>query len=99
MQTTKVIVEVKELKLDINKDGGTKPNLYVKLNVLPILVHLCESRIISDQSSNVSFECCPASQASSASPDRSAATLFCDELSLSSEFGHDRYRHWYLILM
>ncbi|KAG7657824.1 FMP27 C-terminal [Arabidopsis suecica] len=90
VKTTKVIVEVKELKLDINKDGGTKPNLYVKLNVLPILVHLCESRIISDQSSNVSFECCPASQASSASPDRSAATLFCDELSLSSEFGHDR---------
>lgn len=92
-------MEVKELKLDINKDGGTKPNLYVKLNVLPILVHLCESRIISDQSSSGSFESCPASQVSSASPDRSAAALFCDELSLSSEFGHDRYPHWYPILI
>ncbi|XP_019083145.1 PREDICTED: protein SABRE-like isoform X1 [Camelina sativa] len=90
VKTRKVIVEVKELKLDINKDGGTKPNLYVKLNVLPILVHLCESRIISDQSSNVSFESCTSPQASSASPDRSSAALFCDELSLSSEFGHDR---------
>lgn len=98
MQTPKVIVEVKELKLDINKDGGTKPNLYVKLNVLPILVHLCESRIIADQPYNVSFDSCPASQTSSASPDRSSAALFCDELSFSSEFGHDRYRSWYLIL-
>lgn len=91
-------MEVKELKLDISKDGGTKPNLYVKLHVLPILVHLCESRIVSDQSSSLSFERCSASQASSATSDRSSAALFCDELSLSSEFGHDRYHHSYLVL-
>ncbi|CAH2047248.1 unnamed protein product [Thlaspi arvense] len=83
VKTRKAIVEVKELKLDISKDGGTKPNLYVKLHVLPIHVHLCESRMISDQSYSLSSERCPAFQASS-------ATLFCDELNLSSEFGHDR---------
>uniref|UniRef100_A0A1J3FYA5 FMP27/BLTP2/Hobbit GFWDK motif-containing RBG unit domain-containing protein n=1 Tax=Noccaea caerulescens TaxID=107243 RepID=A0A1J3FYA5_NOCCA len=90
VKTKKAIVEVKELKLDISKDGGTQPNLYVKLHVIPILVHLCESRIISDQPSTLSFERCSASQTSPASSDRSSAALFCDELSLSSEFGHGR---------
>lgn len=91
MQTRKAIVEVKELKLDISKDGGTKPNLYVKLHVIPILVHLCESRMMSDESSSIGFERCTASQTSSATSDRSSAALFCDEFSLSTEFGHDRY--------
>ncbi|XP_013672232.2 protein SABRE isoform X2 [Brassica napus] len=90
VKTRKAIMEVKELKLDISKDGGTKPNLYVELHVLPILVHLCESRVMSDQSSSSSFERSTASQTTSATTDRSSAALFCDELSLSTEFGHDR---------
>ncbi|CAN6971528.1 unnamed protein product [Brassica rapa subsp. trilocularis] len=90
VKTRKAIVEVKELKLDISKDGGTKPNLYVKLHVIPILVHLCESRMMSDESSSIGFERCTASQTSSATSDRSSAALFCDEFSLSTEFGHDR---------
>lgn len=84
-------MEVKELKLDISKDGGTKPNLYVELHVLPILVHLCESRMMSDQSFSSSFERSTASQTTSATSDRSSPAFFCDELSLSTEFGHDRY--------
>ncbi|XP_056857353.1 protein SABRE-like, partial [Raphanus sativus] len=90
VKTRKAIMEVKELKLDISKDGGTKPNLYVELHVLPILVHLCESRMMSDQSSSSSFERSTASQTTSATSDRSSPALFCDELSLSTEFGHDR---------
>ncbi|CAN8244859.1 unnamed protein product [Cochlearia groenlandica] len=97
VKTPKAIVEIKELMLDISKDGGTKPNLYVKLHVLPILVYLCESHRNYDQSSSLSFERCSASHASSASlerssasSDRSSAALVCDEFSLSSEFGHDR---------
>ncbi|KAL0718645.1 hypothetical protein Bca4012_067968 [Brassica carinata] len=90
VKTRKAVMEVKELKLDISKDGGTKPNLYVELHVLPILVHLCESRMMSDQSSSSSFERSTASQTTSATSDRSSAALFCDDLSLSTEFGHDR---------
>ncbi|KAJ0254517.1 Protein SABRE [Hirschfeldia incana] len=90
VKTRKAIMEVKELKLDISKDGGTKPNLYVQLHILPIMVHLCESRIMSDQSSSSSFERSTASQTTSATLDRSSAVLYCDELSLSTEFGHDR---------
>ncbi|XP_010553676.1 PREDICTED: protein SABRE [Tarenaya hassleriana] len=86
----KAMIEVKELKLDISKDGGTKPNLYVKLQLLPILVHLCESNIISDHSSNLSNGRCSALQASSSALERSSAFFFCEEFSLSSEFGHDR---------
>ncbi|KAF8100507.1 hypothetical protein N665_0222s0006 [Sinapis alba] len=90
VKTRKAIMEVKELKLDISKDGGTKPNLYVELLVLPILVHLCDSRMISDQSSSSSFERPTASRTTSSTSDRSSAALFCDDLSLSTEFGHDR---------
>ncbi|XP_022773030.1 protein SABRE isoform X2 [Durio zibethinus] len=32
-------IEVKELKVDISKDGGPKPNLFVKLHILPISIH------------------------------------------------------------
>ncbi|XVF62726.1 hypothetical protein PTKIN_Ptkin09bG0031100 [Pterospermum kingtungense] len=39
LQTAKATIEVKELKVDISKDGGSKPNLSVKLHILPISVH------------------------------------------------------------
>ncbi|XWS25397.1 hypothetical protein CRYUN_Cryun27aG0064900 [Craigia yunnanensis] len=39
LKTPKATIEVKELKVDISKDGGSKPNLFVKLHILPISVH------------------------------------------------------------
>ncbi|XVF64917.1 hypothetical protein PTKIN_Ptkin09bG0204900 [Pterospermum kingtungense] len=39
LKTPKATVEVKEVKVDISKDGGSKPNLFVKLHILPISVH------------------------------------------------------------
>ncbi|TYH18607.1 hypothetical protein ES288_A05G286000v1 [Gossypium darwinii] len=38
MQTPKAASEVKGIKLDICKDGGSKPNLFVILQILPISV-------------------------------------------------------------
>ncbi|XP_017981411.1 PREDICTED: protein SABRE [Theobroma cacao] len=43
LKTPKATVEVKELKVDISKDGGSKPNLFVKLHILPISVHAIRS--------------------------------------------------------
>ncbi|OMO57566.1 hypothetical protein COLO4_35270 [Corchorus olitorius] len=39
LKTPKATIEVKELAVDISKDGGSKPNLFVKLHILPIYVH------------------------------------------------------------
>ncbi|XP_022728696.1 protein SABRE-like isoform X2 [Durio zibethinus] len=39
LKTPKATIEVKELKVDISKDGGSKPNLFFKLHILPISVH------------------------------------------------------------
>lgn len=92
LQTPKASVEVKELKVDISKDGGTKPNLFVKLHILPIFVHMGE-RGCSDQSSNLIYEVClSAGQSSYAIMERTSAPFICEEFSLSCEFGHDRYR-------
>ncbi|KAF3447266.1 hypothetical protein FNV43_RR12446 [Rhamnella rubrinervis] len=86
LKTSKATVEIKELDVDISKDSGSKPNLFVKLHILPIVVHMGEPRFCSDQSSNVSYE----GQSSCALMERSSASFVCEEFSLSCEFGHDR---------
>ncbi|XVF39663.1 hypothetical protein PTKIN_Ptkin01aG0051500 [Pterospermum kingtungense] len=39
LKTPKVTTEVKELNMDMSKDGGSKQNLFVKLHILPISVY------------------------------------------------------------
>lgn len=92
LQTPKATVEVKELEVDISKDSGSKPNLFVKLHILPVLVHMGEPRFCGDQSSSLNYEgCLSAGQSSSVIMERSSASFVCEEFSLSCEFGHDRY--------
>ncbi|KAA8538196.1 hypothetical protein F0562_027804 [Nyssa sinensis] len=87
----KAIIEVKELGVDISKDGGSKPTLFVKLHLLPIVVHLGESRVSCDQSSNSNPSgYVSASQTSFGMTERTSAPFNCEEISLSCEFGHDR---------
>lgn len=91
VKTPKATIDVKELGLDISKDGGSKPNLYVKLNILPVLIHMGEPRIISDQMPNFNNGGCISSgEVAFGNMDRSSAAFFCEELSLSCEFNHDR---------
>ncbi|KAF2299809.1 hypothetical protein GH714_003547 [Hevea brasiliensis] len=52
VKSPKAMIEIKELRLDITKDGGSKPNLFVKLRILPIIIHMGEPRVSCDQSSN-----------------------------------------------
>lgn len=91
VKTPKVTVEVKELTVDISKDGGSKPNLFVKLHILPIFVHIGEPQGGCDQASSFnSGGCISTGQSSLAMIDRSSAPFSCEEFSLSCEFGHDR---------
>lgn len=92
LQNPKATVEVKELIVDISKDGGSKPNLVVKLHILPIYVHIGEPRISCDQSPNLNTgETFSAGQASFPMMEKYSAPFSCEELSLSCEFGHNRY--------
>ncbi|KAK4740890.1 hypothetical protein SAY87_024478 [Trapa incisa] len=87
----KATIEVKELTVDISKEGGSKPYLLVKLQILPIIVYLGEPRLCYDQSSSFDSEGCLLSgQTSSSLLEKSFAPFSCDELFLSCEFGHDR---------
>lgn len=89
VKTPKATVEVKELTLDLSKDGGSKPELFVKLLLAPISVHLGESRVSCDQSSTHggSF---PSNDRLLAMTERVSAPFSCEEFSLMCEFGHDR---------
>ncbi|KAF7830032.1 protein SABRE isoform X1 [Senna tora] len=91
VKTPKSTVEIKELKVDISKDGGSRSNLFVRLHILPILVHFGEPRVSCDQLSNFCGGGCNSSgQASIASVERSSAPFICEKVSVSCEFGHDR---------
>ncbi|KAL6176770.1 hypothetical protein ACLB2K_053403 [Fragaria x ananassa] len=90
-KTPKASLEVKELKVDISKDGTSKQNLIVKLQILPIVVQRNEPRASCDLSSTFcTGETLSVGQSSSALVDRSSTLFVCEEFSLTCEFGHDR---------
>ncbi|KAL7219576.1 hypothetical protein ACSBR2_012602 [Camellia fascicularis] len=91
LQMPRATIEVKELRVDISKGGGSKPTLFVKLYLLPIVVHLGDPRVSYDQSSNFNHGgYTSTSHVSSALMEKTSAPFYCEELTLSSEFGHDR---------
>ncbi|GAB4839472.1 hypothetical protein Ancab_028995 [Ancistrocladus abbreviatus] len=91
LKTPKAAVEVKNLKVDISKDGQAKPSLFVKLLLSPIIAHIGEPQFSCDQSSNFSDEACSIpSQPSIAVAEKGPSAFNCEELSLSCEFSHDR---------
>ncbi|KAJ8762590.1 hypothetical protein K2173_008029 [Erythroxylum novogranatense] len=89
LKTPKAMVEVKELKL--NMDGGTEQNLLVKLGMLPFSIYMGEPHTSSDQLSSINNDAYPAvHEAASGAIERSGAAFSCEEFSLSCEFGHHR---------
>ncbi|KAJ9560488.1 hypothetical protein OSB04_005648 [Centaurea solstitialis] len=91
VKTPKATVEVKDLGVDISKDGGTKPSLLVKLQLLPVVVHLGEPRVSFDQSSSFSNgESFTVGQTGFATIEKASAPFICEEFHLSCEFGHNR---------
>ncbi|XP_057425311.1 protein SABRE-like isoform X2 [Lotus japonicus] len=91
LKTQNFTVEIKELNVDISKDGGSKSNVIVRLQILPILVHIGEPRLSCDQLSDLSGGGSISSgQASIAAIERSSAPFICENFSVSCEIGHDR---------
>ncbi|KAF6160647.1 hypothetical protein GIB67_019587 [Kingdonia uniflora] len=91
LKMPKGTTEVKDLRVDISKGGGSKPTLFVKLHLLPFLIHIGDPRLSYDQSASFNQGgCVSPGQASSVTIDKSSAPFVCEEFSLSCEFGHDR---------
>lgn len=90
-QTPKATVEVKDLGVEISKDGGTRPSVLVELQLLPVIVHLGEPRFSFDQSSSFNNgESFTAGSTCSATIEKASAPFICEEFHISCEFGHDR---------
>nr|XP_025666597.1 protein SABRE isoform X5 [Arachis hypogaea] len=89
LKTPKATIEIKELNVDISKDGGSNSNLLVRLQIVPITVYIGEPRVSCDQLSNLSGGGC-SGQESITAMERSSAPFVCEKFSVSCEFGHDR---------
>ncbi|KAL6527291.1 hypothetical protein OROGR_016381 [Orobanche gracilis] len=50
LKIPKATLDIKELRVDISKDGVSEAGLFVKLKLFPINVHLGEPRLTADQS-------------------------------------------------
>lgn len=92
-QTPKATLDVKELRLDISKAGGSShPSLFVKLHLFPISICLGGSRISSD-SSSANGEPVSSNNAFFGMTERTSAPFTCEDFSLLCEIGHDRWFH------
>lgn len=84
-KTPKATLDIKELRVDISKDGGSEAGLFVKLQLFPITVHIGESPVASDQPV-VSGGSSSANQL----PDGVCPPFSCEEFSVLCELGHNR---------
>lgn len=89
-QTPKATLEIKELGVDTYKDRGSKPSMYLKLQILPIVIHLgephlsCENLCSSKGSESLSI-------GNGSTIEKSSAHFICDEFGLLLEFGSHRF--------
>ncbi|KAM1023357.1 hypothetical protein EV2_045303 [Malus domestica] len=90
LQMPKASIEVKELKVDMSKDGASKQNLIVKLQISPIVVLRSDPRVSCDLSNFSTGGSISASQSSSSMMERTSALFICEDFILSCEFGYDR---------
>ncbi|MED6164476.1 hypothetical protein PIB30_090478, partial [Stylosanthes scabra] len=88
-QTPKFALEIRELNVDISKDQGSETKLFVRLNILPIVVRIHGPQMV-DRSSNPSGRGYIASnQASAIAAEKSSGSFMCEKFYVSCEFDHN----------
>lgn len=90
VKVPKANIEIKELRVDISKDAEPKQALFVKLKLLPIVVHLGETGILFDQFSSSNDDGLTSTGQASCSLMERTSSFCCEEFSLLSEFDHNR---------
>ncbi|KAJ9545445.1 hypothetical protein OSB04_025152 [Centaurea solstitialis] len=89
VKTPKATLEIKDLTLDITKDPGSKPSMYLKLQILPIVIHLGEPHVGCDSLSSFKGSQSLSSRHGS-TLDKSSGHFICEEFGLLVEFGSHR---------
>lgn len=89
LQVPKATIDVKELTVDISKIGDSNTVLLIKLRLLPFLIHICDGCLSYDSTSDHNqVGCLPTSHHFSG---ENSPPFVCEDLSVVSEFGHERY--------
>lgn len=78
-------IEVKDIALDIFKNGGSTPSLVAKLHLYPFMLHLVESRMNLEQ-----WDCMLEGQPCLSNAEKNLSSFRCEEFLMTCEFGHDR---------
>ncbi|KAL7583710.1 hypothetical protein Lser_V15G44672 [Lactuca serriola] len=83
VKTPKASLEIKDLGLDLSKDPGSKPSVYLKLQMFPIVIHLGDNISCSKGSESLRV-------GDGSTIHKSSAYFICEEFGLLFEFGHHR---------
>nr|XP_043614487.1 protein SABRE-like [Erigeron canadensis] len=89
VKTPKATLEIKDLGVDMYKDRGYKPSMYLKLQILPIVIHLGEPHISGDTLCR-STDSDGLSAGDGSTTGKSAAHFICEEFGLLVEFAPHR---------
>ncbi|CAI9294092.1 unnamed protein product [Lactuca saligna] len=80
VKTPKASLEIKDVGLDLSKDPGSKPSVYLKLQMLPIVIHLGDNISCSKGSESLCA-------GDGSTMHKSSAHFICEEFGLLFEFG------------
>ncbi|CAH1450829.1 unnamed protein product [Lactuca virosa] len=83
VKTPKASLEIKDLVLDLSKDPGSKPSVYLKLQMLPIVIHLGDNISYSKGSESLCA-------GNGSTIHKSSANFICEEFGLFFEVGPHR---------
>ncbi|XP_071713691.1 protein SABRE-like [Rutidosis leptorrhynchoides] len=83
VKTPKVTLEIKDIGIDLYKDQGSKPSMYLKLQILPIVIHMGEPCVSGDDVSE-------SLSVGDVSKIDKSSHFICDEFGVSVEFGPHR---------
>ena len=98
LQTPKATLEVKDLQVDIFRVGKSDPRVLFRLLLSPIVANLGEPQVSYDHSSSYSDgdgNSILASDQSTSLVNKPFSSFRCNELSVSCEFGHNRWMLFY----
>ncbi|OAY77250.1 Protein SABRE [Ananas comosus] len=91
VKVPKAAVEIKDLKLDFFKTGGSNPVLNVRLQLTPLHVQVYHSQLSSEQSLSFSqADWLVSKQTLSATKECDYAHFICEDLLVACEFDHHR---------
>lgn len=89
LKVPKAAIEIKDLRVDISKNGGPNPILNIKLYLIPLLVQPWDSQLNFEQCSFEQGDCLLTERNYAATTEKEYAPFICEDFSVACELGHD----------